>query len=212
MDESMMVVSEESAWEALSNTPGCGVSVCTLSGEVVYSNAIDRQMVGTDASDGQGRYSLRDISASGWGEEFCGQCQRACETGVAVRARSIHAGRQVVARIIPLGDGQIDDGRVLVVRQHVAGPLDERERVEVSRYVSLGRMSKLSPREVEVIALIGKGMPTRDIAEVLRLSPKTVEKHRDAIVRKIGEKSRIRLATLAYDAGLMLEDARRERM
>ncbi len=54
-----------------------------------------------------------------------------------------------------------------------------------------GKMSEPSPvdllsdRELEVFELLGAGKSTRDIAEALRLSPKTVESHRAHIKEKL---------------------------
>lgn len=45
--------------------------------------------------------------------------------------------------------------------------------------------SKLSARELQVISLIGQGLGTREIAENLSLSVKTVETHRLTIKRKL---------------------------
>lgn len=44
----------------------------------------------------------------------------------------------------------------------------------------------LSDRELEVFDMIGRGLTTRQIAERLYLSPKTVEFHRDKIKQKLG--------------------------
>jgi DNA-binding NarL/FixJ family response regulator len=44
---------------------------------------------------------------------------------------------------------------------------------------------RLSIRELQVISLIGLGQGTRDIAEALSVSSKTVEAHRPAIKRKL---------------------------
>jgi PAS domain S-box-containing protein len=49
-----------------------------------------------------------------------------------------------------------------------------------------GKFTKLSPRELEVCRLIKNGMTTKEIAEVLNLSPMTVQKHREIIRRKLG--------------------------
>jgi len=46
-------------------------------------------------------------------------------------------------------------------------------------------MESLSDRELEVFELIGHGMKTRQIAERLHLSPKTVETYRENIKRKM---------------------------
>ena len=47
-------------------------------------------------------------------------------------------------------------------------------------------MSNLSDRELEVLQLLGAGMGTREIAERLRVSVKTVESHRAHIKDKLG--------------------------
>jgi DNA-binding NarL/FixJ family response regulator len=47
-------------------------------------------------------------------------------------------------------------------------------------------IEKLSDREFEVFRLIGQGKSTRDIAEKLHLSPKTVAVHRGHIKEKLG--------------------------
>lgn len=43
----------------------------------------------------------------------------------------------------------------------------------------------LSDRELEVFELVGRGRSTRDIAELLHISPKTVESHRNRIKDKL---------------------------
>ena len=46
-------------------------------------------------------------------------------------------------------------------------------------------VSALSDRELEVFDLIGQGLPTRDIAERLHLSAKTIETYRENIKKKL---------------------------
>lgn len=43
----------------------------------------------------------------------------------------------------------------------------------------------LTPRELQILALIYQGLATIDIAEQLSLSAKTVDKHRENIMRKL---------------------------
>ncbi len=52
-----------------------------------------------------------------------------------------------------------------------------------------GLLDSLTDREVEVMSLIGEGGATREIAETLGLSVKTVEAHRANIKNKLGLKS-----------------------
>jgi DNA-binding NarL/FixJ family response regulator len=53
-----------------------------------------------------------------------------------------------------------------------------------------GYGDQLSPREAEVARLAGEGLGNREIALALFLSPKTVEKHVAAAMRKVGASSR----------------------
>ena len=46
-------------------------------------------------------------------------------------------------------------------------------------------LRKLSPRQVEVLRLIGEGLATRDIARQLEVSGKTVEAHRAELMRRL---------------------------
>ena len=57
--------------------------------------------------------------------------------------------------------------------------------LESLREVHGGPSSRLSGRELQVISLIGRGLGTREIADNLSLSVKTVETHRLTIKRKL---------------------------
>ncbi|MCC7144990.1 MAG: helix-turn-helix transcriptional regulator [Phycisphaeraceae bacterium] len=60
----------------------------------------------------------------------------------------------------------------------------------------------LTAREKEVLALIGQGCSTAQIALSLHRSQKTVQSHRLSIGRKLGVHNRVELARLAISAGL----------
>jgi DNA-binding NarL/FixJ family response regulator len=55
-------------------------------------------------------------------------------------------------------------------------------------------VSQLSDRELEVFQFVGQGLSTREIAERLHLSVKTVETHRSRIKSKLGLKNSAELA------------------
>jgi DNA-binding NarL/FixJ family response regulator len=57
--------------------------------------------------------------------------------------------------------------------------------------------SRLSARELQVISLIGQGLGTREIAESLSLSVKTVETHRLTIKRKLALETNAQLVQYA---------------
>jgi DNA-binding NarL/FixJ family response regulator len=58
-------------------------------------------------------------------------------------------------------------------------------------------IDRLSDRELQVLELIGKGMQTRDIADSLHLSVKTVEAHREHIKAKLNLEGAAELAKYA---------------
>jgi DNA-binding NarL/FixJ family response regulator len=61
----------------------------------------------------------------------------------------------------------------------------------------------LTSREDEVLKLIAEGQSTRDIAQALTISPKTVERHRANILAKLGMRDRTQLTRYAIRAGLV---------
>lgn len=50
----------------------------------------------------------------------------------------------------------------------------------------ISSLQNLTPREIDVVKLILKGRKSREIAEILAISIKTVDKHRSNILQKIG--------------------------
>lgn len=68
------------------------------------------------------------------------------------------------------------------------------------------RTASLSAREVQVVQLLATGMTNDGIAERLVVSPRTVQTHVRAAMRKTGTRSRTELAVLAVQEGLLPED------
>lgn len=63
--------------------------------------------------------------------------------------------------------------------------------------------NELTPREVEIIRLIAQENSTKQIAELLFISERTVETHRKNIIRKTGVGSLVGLVKYAYDRKLI---------
>lgn len=70
------------------------------------------------------------------------------------------------------------------------------------RHSDLGPLAVLSHRELEVLSLIGRGMSTKEMANTLHRSVKTVESHRTSIGAKLNMDDRVQLAEIARRAGL----------
>jgi DNA-binding CsgD family transcriptional regulator len=60
----------------------------------------------------------------------------------------------------------------------------------------------VTSRELDVLALVADGCTTREIAERLYVSPKTVERHLSSLFDRTGLRNRTALAGLAHDHGL----------
>jgi DNA-binding NarL/FixJ family response regulator len=61
----------------------------------------------------------------------------------------------------------------------------------------------LTPRELEVLKLIAEGKTSKEIAQTLVLSIKTVERHRADILRRLGMRDRVDLTRYAIRRGLI---------
>lgn len=64
-------------------------------------------------------------------------------------------------------------------------------------------LDRLTPREREVLVLIGRGFPNKRIAQELRVSEKTVKTHVGHVLGKLGVVDRTQAAILAVRAGLV---------
>ena len=61
----------------------------------------------------------------------------------------------------------------------------------------------LTPRELEIVKLIAEAHTNDQIAQVLTISPRTVERHRENILAKLGMRDRVELTRYAIRRGLV---------
>ena len=61
----------------------------------------------------------------------------------------------------------------------------------------------LTPRELQVVKLIAEANTNDQIAEALTISPRTVERHRENILGKLGMRDRVELTRYAIRRGLV---------
>ena len=87
-----------------------------------------------------------------------------------------------------------------ISRRIIQGYL-EKQKEFLSRRISRG--ASLTYREREVLKLIGEGFKNKEIAEHLCISPKTVEKHRANLRKKLDLHTTLALAQYARDRGLV---------
>jgi DNA-binding NarL/FixJ family response regulator len=65
------------------------------------------------------------------------------------------------------------------------------------------RGDPLTPRENQVVKLIAEGQTSREIANILTISEKTVERHRANTLEKLGMRDRVELTRYAIRRGLI---------
>lgn len=75
--------------------------------------------------------------------------------------------------------------------------------VERARDGAIPREDPLTPRESQVVKLIAESRTSREIAEVLVISEKTVERHRSNVLDKLGMRDRVELTRYAIRRGLI---------
>ncbi|MDD5402940.1 MAG: response regulator transcription factor [Sulfuricella sp.] len=65
-----------------------------------------------------------------------------------------------------------------------------------------GAIGKLSPRELEIVSHVARGLSNRGIGEALGLSENTVRNHLRSILEKLGFDNRVQVATFALEQGI----------
>ncbi len=208
--------------------PQTGIAIVKLSGEIHFANAAAEHIFlgsgpDTDRPTGEsaGR-SLWSLFPHKWVEELSEFGSRVARSGEPAMIRTVWHGRQILSWLTPLDtDGSESDARsdtrLLVVSRFapdLPGNEDGEPRFTVfeSRFISLGDLDILSPRELEVLALVGQGLSIREIAEMLHRSEKTIQNHRDSIGAKLNLPNRVHVAAVARRAGLKQNDAEKTRV
>lgn len=112
--------------------------------------------------------------------------------------------RVLVARALrELGDEDSATGELAVAGRAFAEVGAAPAAQEVHKLLGRARPGGLTEREIEVLSLVAEGKSNYEIARVLVLSQKTVERHLSNIFSKLDVSSRTAAAAYAHDHGLM---------
>jgi DNA-binding NarL/FixJ family response regulator len=101
-------------------------------------------------------------------------------------------------RSVARGDAVIapSSTRRLVERFLTTSPLDRPAESESS-------LATLTPREREILGLVGRGLSNREIASRLYLSEGTVKNHVARVLGKLQLRDRVQAVVLSYEVGLV---------
>jgi DNA-binding NarL/FixJ family response regulator len=135
--------------------------------------------------------------------DYIAEAFQAGATGYVVK-ESASAGLVKGLEAISKGDYFLDSS----VSQHVVKKLMELPGKEAK--ITDAAYGTLTPREQEVMRLLAEGLFTKEVAERLFISPKTVENHRTNIMNKLDLHSTIELIRYAARLGLIDVDLWKE--
>lgn len=152
--------------------------------------AVDVAGQGVIVTDARGRIAWRSPQAQGWMTEFFAGQEASASAQWLAQAQDAQArqpgsdGRVLQARAL----GEVGLGETMWLLEVRAA-----DEASPSRLAS----ASLTPRETEVLSWVAKGKTNRDIAEILGMSPRTVNKHLEHVFEKLGVETRAAAAALA---------------
>ena len=156
--------------------------------------AVDVAGMGTVVLDTQGRMAWRSPQATAWLAQAFG----------ADAAAGKRAGEWLAAALLSDNETTRDLGRQgrLLARNMGQGNLGESMLLLTltppdSDAAQRLRDIALTPRETEVLSWLAKGKTNRDIADILGMSHRTVNKHLEHVFEKLGVETRSAAAAIA---------------
>jgi len=87
----------------------------------------------------------------------------------------------------------------------IAKPIIEQALKAEEKPAVKGSIAELTPRQREVLQLIGEGKRTKEVAELLKLSVKTVEFHKNCLMKELNLHTTTELVRYAIKQGLSPE-------
>lgn len=204
-------------WLALAQTPGVGVSITDAQGRLLFVN--DTTLVlfsGSPDIEYDGKY-IADFHPPEFVAERLALIGKVIKDNKPLSIRHIYHGNPITSTVWPIRDKTPPFNRALVISR--PGPVLEVDTkvpnaVESfeTEYIDLGPLSVLTRRELEVLVLLGHGMSVPRAAAILHRSPKTVERHKESIGKKLALRGQSELVYLVTSMGLELSHAQLKRL
>jgi DNA-binding CsgD family transcriptional regulator len=190
--------------------PGLGISLMAPDGKILYVNETAVQMYGGGTVEEHIGYNLAEVYSPEWAAEKIALLRRVADTDDRLLIRYIWEGKRIEAQYQRIPAEASEEPRIMVTMREGATEdsliPDGFEIVKIDT-ANFGPLAVLTPRELEVLSLIGQGKSAKEIGQVLSCSPRTVERHRDSMGKKLDKHDRVSLALIAQAAGLELRDA-----
>lgn len=120
------------------------------------------------------------------------------DIGTAVRA--IKAGA-IDYSALPL-----DSTRLVRLLRDIASDVENHADARRRMINARNRMADLSPREREVLDRLAEGNSNKAIAQILMISPRTVEIHRASMMRKLGARHAAEAVRVRLESGFIADD------
>ena len=106
-------------------------------------------------------------------------------------------------------DGVADGIRAVAAGEALLAPtvtrrlIEEFARLGAARRSRPAELDELTPRELEVLGLMARGLSNAEIAAALVLSETTVKTHVAHVLGKLHLRDRVQAVVLAYESGLV---------
>ena len=111
--------------------------------------------------------------------------------------------KDVPAEELVNGIRVVAQGEALLAPSVTKRLINEFSRGPRSQQKPPAELEDLTPRELEVFALIARGMSNAEIAEELVVSETTVKTHVARVLMKLGVRDRVQAVVLAYESGVV---------
>ena len=207
----------ESIWMALSQTPGVGVSITDAEGNLVFVNDTTQALFSESTQIAYEGKTIADFHPPEFVVERLAMIQRVLKEGKPLAIRHIYHGRRIESTIWPIRDHSPPFNRVIVVSREAPHELDAPSlgpdiiETATTNYIDLGPLDILSKRELEVLVLLGNGLSVPRAAALLHRSPKTIERHKASIGKKLQLKGQAEMVAIVTSVGLEISDAKLKR-
>lgn len=203
-------------WLAMSQTPGIGVSITNAAGLLLFVNNTTAALFSGDPNIDYYGKSIADFHPPAFVQERLELIRRVLKENKPLAIHHVYHGTSICSTVWPIRDRTPPHDRVLVISR--PGPMQSVDAIiptaietVSTNYIDFGPLNVLTKRELEVAVLVGHGLTVPQVAATLHRSPKTVERHKEAIAKKLCMHSQSQLVQVITTMGLQLKDTALQR-